>query len=81
MHKNILIVASSEADANLYYTTRFMAPDDFVFMQINGKKHLLMNDLEVDRARQQASVDKVHSTSALAAAYKKNMTKDPAIST
>lgn len=64
--ENILIIASSEADANLYYTTRFMAPDAFVFMEIGGTKHLLMNDLEVDRARAQAKVDKVHSISTLA---------------
>lgn len=69
--KNILMIASSEADANLYYASQFMAPDAFVFMQVRGKKYLLMNDLEVDRARQQAKVDKVHSTSALAAAYHK----------
>lgn len=75
--KNILIVASSEADANMYYATRFMAPDDFVFMQIRGKKHLLMNDLEVDRAKSQASVDKVHSTSALAAEFKKKYDRRP----
>ncbi len=67
--RNILIIASSESDANLYYATRFMAPDDFVFMQVNGKKHLLMSDLEVDRARTEAKVDKVHSTSALGRAF------------
>lgn len=68
---DILMIASSEADANLYYATRFIAPDDFVFFQIRGKKHLLMNDLEVDRAREQAEVDQVHSISKLAADYKK----------
>lgn len=72
-----LIIASSEADANLYYATRFMAPDDFVFMEIRGKKHLLMNDLEVDRARAQAKVDKVHSTSKLAAEFKEKTGKRP----
>lgn len=72
-----LIIASSEADANLYYATRFMAPDDFVFMEIRGKKHLLMNDLEVDRARAQAKVDKVHSTSKLAAEFKEKTGRRP----
>ena len=75
--KNILMIAASEADANLYYATRFMAPDAFVFMQAGGKKHLLMNDLEVDRARQQAKVDKVHSTSALAADFNKQYGRRP----
>ena len=67
---DILIIASSEADANLYYDTRFMAPDDFVFMEIRGRRHLLMSDLEVDRARAQAKVHQVHSLSKLARAFK-----------
>lgn len=75
--KNVLMIASSESDANLYYATRFMAPDDFVFMEIRGKKHLLMNDLEVDRARSQAKVDKVHSTSKLAAELKEKTGRRP----
>ncbi len=76
-HSNILMIASSESDANLYYATRFIAPDDFVFIQAQGKKHLLMNDLEVDRARSQAKVDQVHSLSKLAADYKKKHGKPP----
>jgi Xaa-Pro aminopeptidase len=58
-----LIIASSEGDSNLYYACRFMAPDPFVFLEINGRKILLMSDLEVDRARQQARVDEVLSLS------------------
>ncbi len=67
--ENLLILASSETDANLYYATRFLAPDDFAFFQIRGVRHLLMSDLEVDRAKKQSSVDKIHSLSALAKAY------------
>ncbi|MBI3317471.1 MAG: aminopeptidase P family protein [Candidatus Omnitrophica bacterium] len=74
---NILIVAASEQDANLYYATHFIAPDAFVFIQIGGKKHLLMSDLELDRARAQASVDDVHSTSKLAAEYRKKYDQRP----
>ena len=46
-----LIIAASEVDSNLYYACRFMAPDPFVFLQVGGRKVLLMSDLEVDRAR------------------------------
>lgn len=67
--RNLLMIAASEQDANLYYATHFAAPDPFIFAQIRGKKFLLMNDLEVDRARQQASVDQVLSTSVLARRY------------
>lgn len=75
--ENILMIASSEGDANLYYATRFLAGDDFIFMQIRGRKHLLMNDLEVDRARAQSAVDEVHSTSKIASDYKKKNGKPP----
>ncbi len=67
----ILIIAASEIDANLYYATKFLAPDAFVFALIQGKKHLLMSDLEVDRAKNQSSVDFVHSTSKLGQDYHK----------
>ena len=43
--ENLLIIAASEADANLYYASRFLAPDPFVFVQANGRKLLLMSDL------------------------------------
>ena len=58
-----LIIAASESDSNLYYACRFLAPDPFVFLQVNGRKTLLMSDLEVDRARAQARVDEVLSLS------------------
>ncbi len=75
--ENILIIAASEADANLYYATRFMAPDSFIFCQIRGTQYLLMSDLEVDRARHQAKVDRVFSLSKLAGDYRKKYDKKP----
>ena len=71
MNNALLIVAASEQDANLYYTTRFWAPDPFIFTRINGKKILVMSDLEVDRARSESCVDEVLSMSKLQAAVKK----------
>lgn len=72
-----LIIAASENDANLYYATKFWAPDPFIFAQISaterggsasggdGHKILVMNDLEIDRAKAQAKVDEVLSLSKL----------------
>jgi Xaa-Pro aminopeptidase len=77
--ENILMIAGSEEEANLYYATRFLAPDAFVFIQAGGKKHLLMSDLEVDRARAQASVDQVHSMSKLAAEFRQKHEKRPGL--
>lgn len=59
----ILLIASSEADSNIYYATGFLAPDPFIFIQIADEKIIIMSDLEVDRAKVQAKVDKVLSYS------------------
>lgn len=58
---DVLLIAASETDSNLYYATRFLAPDPFIFLRIKGEKILLMSDLEVDRARATATVDTVLS--------------------
>ncbi|HEY5594875.1 MAG TPA: Xaa-Pro peptidase family protein [Nitrospiria bacterium] len=57
----ILMIANSETDSNLYYTTKFLAPDPFIFFQINGHKTMVMSDLELDRAKAQARVNEVLS--------------------
>ncbi len=75
--RNILMIAASEQDANLYYATRFTAPDPFIFFQIRGKKTLLMSDLEVDRAKKQSSVHEVISTSALAKKFRDKYGRRP----
>jgi Xaa-Pro aminopeptidase len=54
-----LIIAASEADANLFYATRFLAPDPFVFLWHGVDTILLVSDLELDRARAQARVSQV----------------------
>lgn len=58
-----LIIAASESDSNLYYATRFIAPDPFIFLEVKGERMVVMSDLEIDRARSQASVDRVLSYS------------------
>jgi Xaa-Pro aminopeptidase len=73
--QDLLIIDSSEKDADLYYATKFIAPDPFVFVQIREKKYILINDLEIDRAKKQAQVDGVVSTSRLAAEYKQKYKK------
>ncbi len=65
MSDNLLIIAASEADSNLYYASRFLAPDDFIYLVLHGRSYLLMSDLEVDRARAQSRVDEVISYSDL----------------
>lgn len=58
-----LMIAASETDSNLYYATRFIAPDPFIFLEVRGERLMVMSDLEMDRARSQATVDRVVSYS------------------
>jgi Xaa-Pro aminopeptidase len=52
-----LIVAASETDADMLYATRFFAPDPFIFLEQNGKRTLVLSDLEIGRGRKQAQAD------------------------
>ncbi|HEY3122163.1 MAG TPA: Xaa-Pro peptidase family protein [Vicinamibacteria bacterium] len=56
-----LLYAASESDADMLYATRFFAPDPFLFIQARGRRLVVMSDLELDRARRQAAVDRVLS--------------------
>ena len=58
-----VFIAASETDANLYYATKFIAPDPFIYLEIKGERILVMSDLEMDRAKSQSSVDRVLSYS------------------
>jgi Xaa-Pro aminopeptidase len=73
----ILMIANSETDSNLYYATKFLAPDPFIFFQINGHKTLVMSDLELDRAKAQARVDEVLSYSTIEKRLKSGGLTDP----
>src|SRR5437764_9165189 len=59
----ILLVSASEGDANMLYATGFFVPDPFIFFQHKKTKYVVMSDLEVDRAKKQARVDRVLSLS------------------
>ena len=52
-----LIVAASDIDADMLYATRFWAPDPFIFLQRNGKRTLVLSDLEIGRGRRQAKAN------------------------
>lgn len=54
-----LIIAASEQDANLYWATGFLAPDPIVYIEHRKRKYLILNDLELDRGRKEAKVDRV----------------------
>ncbi|HKX49826.1 MAG TPA: hypothetical protein VJQ48_05270, partial [Candidatus Binatia bacterium] len=59
----LLLVAASEGDSNMLYAVGFFVPDPFIFFQHKKKKYVVMSDLELDRAKRQATVDQVLSLS------------------
>ena len=54
-----IIYADSQSSADLLYATRFVAPDPFLYFTARGKSYLALSDLEVDRGRREARVDRV----------------------
>lgn len=64
LKKARLLLSESEHGADMFYATRFRAPDPFVYLEYRGKKTILLHDLELDRGRREAVVDDVVSWSA-----------------
>jgi Xaa-Pro aminopeptidase len=61
-NKNVLMYTDSESDADMLYGTDFQAGDPFIFVRTaRGRRHLVMSDLEIDRARAQSNAHHVHS--------------------
>ena len=54
-----LIIADSEKDSNMFYATGILVPDDFVYLEKNGKKIIYVDDLEYNRAKKEATADKI----------------------
>jgi Xaa-Pro aminopeptidase len=53
----LLIVAASEASADLLYITRFYVPDEMIWFRHQGKSYAVLSPLEIDRARATAEID------------------------
>src|SRR5438128_7217760 len=52
-----LIVAQSDIDADMLYATKFFAGDPFIFLEQNGKRTIVLSDLEMGRGKRTAKVD------------------------
>lgn len=77
MQQAQLIYADSEKDANLFYATGFLAPDPFIYISVNGRKIMIMSDLELDRARSGAKVTQVLSSSEIAGRLRRSGVAHP----
>ena len=65
MHEDdaLLCIAASAYDADMYYVTGLLAPDAFIFFEKDGKKWIVLSDLEIERGKQAANVDEILSLS------------------
>ena len=63
MTDNLLIVADSDRDADMLYAVGMFVPDPFIYLHLRGQCHVVMNDLEIDRARREAGHCKIISWS------------------
>lgn len=77
--ETILMVADSERDANMLFAVGFFVPDPFIYLQLKGKSHVILNDLEIDRARKQAPKCVVLSLSRLLKSLREEGVKKPGL--
>ncbi len=63
MTDNLLMVADSDRDADMLYAVGMFVPDPFIYLRLRGRCHVVMNDLEIDRARKEAGHCKIVSWS------------------
>jgi Xaa-Pro aminopeptidase len=59
----LLLYAASEGDANMLYAVGFFVPDPFIYFRHKNSSYAVLSDLEIDRAKKQARVDRVLSLS------------------
>ena len=71
------MVADSERDANMLYATGLFVPDPFIYLNFGRRPLLVMSDLEIDRAREQAPHCRVVSFSACQQKLRRDGVKSP----
>ncbi|OSM00051.1 M24 family metallopeptidase [Magnetofaba australis] len=66
MSRARILYADSERSADLFYAVGMFVPDPFLFVQqADGKTHMVISALEIDRARRCARVDQLHDLEAV----------------
>ncbi len=76
---NLLIIADSEHTADMLFAAGMFVPDPFIYLRLRGKCHLVMHDLEIDRARKQARHCRVLSLSRYLQKLRLNGAKNPGL--
>lgn len=73
MEEAKLVIDAPIKNEDILWATKFFAPDAFVFLETGGKKIVVVNPLEYDRARAEAKVDSVLLHTDLSANNEKRM--------
>src|SRR5579863_946337 len=74
---NLLMVADSERDANMLYAVGIFLPDPIIYFRIDGKCHIVVSDVELDRARRKARHCRVISYSQCVEKLRRDGVKKP----
>lgn len=77
----LLMCSDSQKDANMFYVTKFLAPDPFIFLKKTDEEPIIIiNEMEFERAKKQSIIKNVRSYSDYN--YKEIMksAKDPSLS-
>jgi len=57
----ILIASESYHNADMYYATGFLAPDRFIYLCEDGREHVIVSQMEYERAKKESRVKDVLS--------------------
>lgn len=57
-----IIISGSESDADMYYATGILIPDDFIYLETDDRRVIYVSDLEFSRALEESKVDEVFNT-------------------
>jgi|SaaInl4_135m_RNA_FD_contig_31_2133274_length_3849_multi_10_in_0_out_0_3 Xaa-Pro aminopeptidase len=55
----LLLVSASEANANMFYATRFGTSSTFIYLETAEERLIVIGNLEIERAREAADVDRI----------------------
>lgn len=75
--ENLLLHADSESDPDVRYATGMVVPDPVFWFRKGARSYLMVNALELGRARRQARVDEVIDQSALRDRVAKRLGRGP----
>jgi Xaa-Pro aminopeptidase len=71
------MVADSDRDANMLYAVGMFVPDPFIYLEHDGKPHIVLSDPEIDRAKTHARHCRVLSLDTYQQRLRRNGNKNP----